>query len=59
MPTLSFGIAVFPNCGSDADDLIRKADQAMYQAKREGGNRWCFSGGAVEEEEPEVSGAKA
>jgi diguanylate cyclase (GGDEF)-like protein len=59
VPTLSFGIAVFPNCGSDADDLIRKADQAMYQAKREGGNRWCFSGGAVEEEEPEVSGAKA
>lgn len=59
VPTLSFGIAVFPNCGSDADDLIRSADQAMYQAKREGGNRWRFSGGASEEEESEVSGAKA
>lgn len=59
VPTLSFGIAVFPNCGSDADDLIRSADQAMYQAKREGGNRWRFSGGASEEEEPEVSGATA
>jgi diguanylate cyclase (GGDEF)-like protein len=59
VPTLSFGIAVFPNCGSDADDLIRSADQAMYEAKREGGNRWRFSGGASEEEEPAVSGAKA
>jgi diguanylate cyclase (GGDEF)-like protein len=42
--TLSFGIAVFPNCGTTADELIRAADQAMYCAKREGGNRWRYSG---------------
>ena len=59
VPTLSFGIAVFPDCGSDADDLIRTADQAMYEAKREGGNRWRFSAGVPEAGEPEVSGAKA
>jgi len=59
VPTLSFGIAVFPTCGSDADILIRSADQAMYQAKREGGNCWRFSGGVTEEEESEVSGTTA
>ncbi|HLB26521.1 MAG TPA: GGDEF domain-containing protein [Dehalococcoidia bacterium] len=59
VPALSFGIAVFPTCGSDADILIRSADQAMYQAKREGGNCWRFSGGVTEEEESEVSGTTA
>ena len=61
VPTLSFGIAVFPDCGNDADDLIRTADQAMYEAKREGGNRWRFSAGLPEEAKPEseVSGTTA
>ena len=60
VPTLSFGIAVFPDCGNDADDLIRTADQAMYEAKREGGNRWRFSAGLPEEApESEVSGTTA
>jgi diguanylate cyclase (GGDEF)-like protein len=61
VPTLSFGIAVFPDCGNDADDLIRTADQAMYEAKREGGNRWRFSAGLPEEakSESEVSGTTA
>ena len=61
VPTLSFGIAVFPDCGSDADDLIRTADQAMYEAKREGGNRWRFSAGLPQDAKPEseVSGTTA
>ncbi len=43
VPTLSFGIAVFPDSASSADELIRYADQAMYRAKREGGACWRFS----------------
>jgi diguanylate cyclase (GGDEF)-like protein/PAS domain S-box-containing protein len=35
----SIGISVFPADGDDADDLIRHADLAMYQAKRAGRDR--------------------
>jgi diguanylate cyclase (GGDEF)-like protein len=35
----SVGIAVFPDHGESADELIRRADLAMYQAKRLGGGR--------------------
>ncbi|MBW2487683.1 MAG: diguanylate cyclase [Deltaproteobacteria bacterium] len=34
--TISLGIASFPNDGSDIEDLIKKADAAMYAAKRAG-----------------------
>ena len=37
--TVSLGIATFPNDGSDIEDLIKKADAAMYAAKRAGRNR--------------------
>jgi diguanylate cyclase (GGDEF)-like protein len=33
----SFGVAVFDQQGSP-DDLFRRADEAMYEAKRSGGN---------------------
>lgn len=36
----SLGISVYPQDNSDADTLIRHADQAMYQAKVQGKN--CF-----------------
>ena len=39
VPTLSLGVSVFPEHGSDVDDLIRIADRAMYDAKAAGGNR--------------------
>ena len=34
----SIGISIFPEHGIDADTLIKKADLAMYEAKRKGGN---------------------
>jgi diguanylate cyclase (GGDEF)-like protein len=37
--SISLGIATFPSDGSDIDDLINKADAAMYAAKRAGRNR--------------------
>ncbi|MDI9570466.1 MAG: PAS domain S-box protein [Pseudomonadota bacterium] len=35
--TASIGMSVFPADGTDYDALLRRADQAMYQAKSEGG----------------------
>jgi diguanylate cyclase (GGDEF)-like protein len=37
--TVSLGIATFPTDGTDVEDLIRKADAAMYAAKRAGRNK--------------------
>jgi len=36
--TLSCGVAVFPDHGADGDELVRKADRAMYRAKAGGRN---------------------
>lgn len=38
-PTLSIGVAVNPKSCLPLDTLIRRADQALYQAKEEGRNR--------------------
>jgi diguanylate cyclase (GGDEF)-like protein len=34
--TMSLGIAAYPSDGTDIDELIKKADAAMYEAKRRG-----------------------
>ncbi|MBQ0761798.1 EAL domain-containing protein [Marinobacter psychrophilus] len=38
----SIGISLFPSDGSDVDDLIKRADAAMYQAKSQGRNNFQF-----------------
>jgi diguanylate cyclase (GGDEF)-like protein len=46
---LSVGIAINPEGSLDADDLRHRADEAMYEAKREGGNRFKYAGGPPDE----------
>jgi diguanylate cyclase (GGDEF)-like protein/PAS domain S-box-containing protein len=38
----SIGIALCPNDGQDMDQLIKKADDAMYKIKKTGKNGYCF-----------------
>ena len=38
---ISGGIAFFPEQGKTKENLIQRADQALYKAKREGKNRIC------------------
>lgn len=38
----SIGIAIYPADGDDAQSLIQKADQAMYEVKSSGRNGWQF-----------------
>jgi diguanylate cyclase (GGDEF)-like protein len=38
----SIGIALFPDNGADANELLQQADSAMYSAKRDGKNRTMY-----------------
>ncbi len=40
--TASIGIAIHPDDGLDGEDLLKNADLAMYRAKGEQGNAFCF-----------------
>lgn len=45
--TVSVGVAVCPADATTADDLVRNADQAMYEAKSSGKNRVRFYGDSL------------
>lgn len=42
--TVSLGVAIFPEHGSTGDEVVRAADNAMYQAKAAGRNRVVVAG---------------
>ncbi len=45
--TASIGISLFPTDGRDSSTLLRNADAAMYEAKRQGKNRQQFFNPAI------------
>jgi diguanylate cyclase (GGDEF)-like protein/PAS domain S-box-containing protein len=45
---LSIGCSLFPDDGESIDDLLKNADIAMYEAKREGGNAFRFYSSALQ-----------
>jgi diguanylate cyclase (GGDEF)-like protein/PAS domain S-box-containing protein len=38
----SVGVSIYPNDGKDPGALLRSADHALYQAKDDGGNAYCY-----------------
>jgi two-component system, cell cycle response regulator len=41
--TVSIGIATMPEDAQEIEQLIEKADSALYQAKKSGKNKWCVA----------------
>ena len=47
--SFSIGIALYPDDADNWEDLLKKADQAMYAAKQQGRNRFCYFTPAMQE----------
>lgn len=45
----SIGITLFPTDAGDIDSLMKHADQAMYAAKKQGRNRFCYFTATMQE----------
>ncbi len=56
--TPSIGISVFPANGDNIETLLKAADMAMYNAKSEGGNRFCYFSSSMKLILEEHSGIK-
>jgi len=46
---MSVGISMYPNDGEDASSLLKYADAAMFKAKNDGRNTYCFYDEAMTE----------
>ena len=55
--TVSIGMARYPDDGKDKQALLNHADQAMYAAKRQGGNRQCRESEWIEASDEDKSAA--
>lgn len=44
--SVSIGLASYPTHATDAEEVLRKADEAMYHAKRTGKNQICIADSA-------------
>ena len=51
--TASIGLTFFPSDGLTVEELVRRADQAMYLSKNKGRNRYEFFSYAIEEKATE------
>lgn len=47
--TVSMGISLYPNHGKDRGELVKKADLALYKAKRSGKNKFVFYDSTMDE----------
>ncbi len=47
--SVSIGIALYPSDADNLEELLKKADQAMYVAKNQGRSRYCYFMPAMQE----------